>query len=98
MVREVIWPKSVQNQLTKVYQYILKDSFQNAEKVKEDILKSTRNLTLNPEIYPIDKYRKNNDGTFRAYELHRYRIAYRITEKQIIIVRIRHVKMEPRLY
>lgn len=46
MVREVIWPKSVQNQLTKVYQYILKDSFQNAEKVKEDILKSTRNLTL----------------------------------------------------
>ncbi len=98
MVREVIWPKSVQNQLTKVYQYILKDSFQNAEKVKEDILKSTRKLTLNPEIYPIDKYRKNNDGTFRAYELHRYRIAYRITEKQIIIVRIRHVKMEPRLY
>ena len=98
MVREVIWPKSVQNQLTKIYQYILKDSFQNAEKVKEDILKSTRNLTLNPEIYPIDKYRKNNDGTFRACELHRYRIAYRITEKQIIIVRIRHVKMEPRLY
>ena len=98
MVREVIWPKSVQNQLTKVYQYILKDSFQNAEKVKEDILKSTRNLTLNPEIYPIDKYRKNNDGTFRAYELHRYRIAYRITEKKIIIVRIRHIKMEPRLY
>ncbi|MGN6298054.1 MAG: type II toxin-antitoxin system RelE/ParE family toxin [Ginsengibacter sp.] len=30
--------------------------------------------------------------------MHRYRIAYRITEKQIIIVRIRHVKMEPRLY
>ncbi|MGN6298053.1 MAG: type II toxin-antitoxin system RelE/ParE family toxin [Ginsengibacter sp.] len=64
MVREVIWPRSVQNQLTKAYQYILKDSFQNAEKVKEDILKSTRKLTLNPEIYPIDKYRKNKMALF----------------------------------
>ncbi len=98
MVREVIWPRSVQNQLTKAYQYILKDSFQNAEKVKEDILTSTRKLARNPEIYPLDKYRKNNDGTFRAYELHHYRIAYRITEKQIIIVRLRHTKLEPRLY
>ena len=98
MVREVIWPKSVQNQLTKAYEYILADSFQNAEKVKEDVLMSTRKLTVHPEIYPTDKYRKNNDGSFRAYELHHYRIAYRITEKQIIIVRIRHTKMEPRLY
>jgi plasmid stabilization system protein ParE len=98
MVREVIWPKSVQNQLTKAYEYILADSFQNAEKVKEEILISTRKLSSNPEIYHIDKYRKNNDGTFRAYELHHYRISYRITEKQIIIVRIRHTKMEPRLY
>jgi plasmid stabilization system protein ParE len=72
--------------------------FSEAEKVKEDILMSTRKLIVNPEVNPIDKYRKNNDGSFRAYELHHYRIAYRITEKQIIIVRIRHTKMEPRSY
>ena len=98
MVREVIWPKTVQDQLAKAYKYILKDSNQNAEKVRKDILASTHKLVANPEIYPLDKYRKNNDGSFRAYELHRYRIAYRITEKQIIIVRVRHSKRIPKVY
>ena len=98
MVREVIWPKIVQNQLAKVHEHILKDSVQNAEKVKKDILASTHKLETNPEIYPLDKYRKNNDGSFRAYKLYHYRIAYRITETQIIIVRIRHSKRVPKVY
>lgn len=98
MVREVIWPARVQNQLAKIYEHILKDSLQNAEKVKNDILASTRKLIINPEIFSLDKDRKNNDGSFRAYELHHYRIAFQITKKQIIIVRIRHTSMEPRHY
>ncbi len=52
MVREVKWPLRAQNQLAKAYKYILKHSYQNAEKVKADILASTCNLSLNPEIYP----------------------------------------------
>jgi plasmid stabilization system protein ParE len=98
MVREVRWPPSAQHQLEKAYRYILLDSYQNAEKVKADILSSTRKLAANPEMYPPDKYRKNNDGSFRAYELHRYRIAYRVTKKEIIIVRVRHTSMEPKEY
>lgn len=82
----------------KLIKYILKHSYQNAEKVKNDILNSTRKLAEHPEIYPPDKYRKNNDGSFRAYELHHYRIAYRITENEIVIVRVRHTKMEPADY
>jgi len=98
MVREVRWPSLAQKQLEKAYKYILQDSYQNAEKVKKEILSSTRVLTTNPEMYPLDKYRKNNDGSFRAYELHRYRIAYRITEKEVIIVRVRHTSVEPKKY
>jgi plasmid stabilization system protein ParE len=49
-------------------------------------------------MYPADKYRKNNDGSFSANELHHYRIAYRFTEKEIIIVRVRHTSMEPKQY
>jgi plasmid stabilization system protein ParE len=98
MVREVRWPLRAQHQLEKAYRYVLLDSYQNAEKMKGDILISTRKVADNPEMYPPDKYRKNNDGSFRAYELHHYRIAYRFTEKEIIIVRIRHTSMEPKLY
>ena len=98
MVREVRWPLLAQKQLTKAYENILRDSYQNAEKVKNDILLSTRKLPANPEMYPPDKYRLNNDSSFRAYELHRYRIAYRIKEKEIIIVMVRHTSMEPKKY
>jgi plasmid stabilization system protein ParE len=98
MVRKVIWPPKVQKQLGKAYEYILTHSYQNAEKVKAEILASTRRLAANPEMHPEDKYRQNNDGSFRAYELHRYRIAYRVTAKEIIIVRVRHTSMEPQQY
>jgi plasmid stabilization system protein ParE len=98
MVRKVVWSPRAMQQLEKAYEYILKDSFQNAEKVREDILDSTRKIVNHPEIYAPDKYRKNNDGSFRAYELHHYRIAYQITTDKIIIVRVRHTKMEPRQY
>lgn len=98
MVREVRWSPRPQHQLEKAYRYILLDSYQNAEKVMTDILTSTRRLAANPEMYPPDKYRNNNDGSFRAYELHHYRIAYRITEKEIIITGMRHTSMEPKQY
>lgn len=98
MVRVVNWPHPVQKQLEKIYQYILLNSYQNAEKIKAAILDSTRKLPGYPEMYPRDKYRKNNDGSFRAYEIHRCRITYRITDKEIIIVRVRHTSMEPREY
>ena len=98
MVREIRWPLAVQRQLAKAYKYILQDSYQNAEKIKSDILVSTRKLSTHPEMFAPDKYRKNNDGSFRAYEIHRYRIAYRVTENEITIVRVRHTSMEPKPY
>jgi plasmid stabilization system protein ParE len=98
MVRELRWPSPLQKQLEQIYLYIFQDSYQNAGKVKDEILLSTRKLILNPEIHPPDKYKKDNDGSFRAYELYHYRIAYHITETQIIIVRIRHTSMNPRPY
>jgi len=98
MVMQVIWSSSAQKQLMECYEYILLDSYQNAEKVKNGILSSTGKLTSHPEAHPLDRYKKENDGSFRAYEIHRYRIAYRVTKQNIIITRIRHTSMEPLLY
>jgi plasmid stabilization system protein ParE len=98
MVKPVIWPLKAQLQLERIIKYITTKSYQNAEKVKIEILASTRKIEGNPEMYPLDKYKKNNDGSFRAYELHRYRIAYRVTKDEIIITRIWHTSMVPKLY
>jgi len=94
----VVWSPQAMQQLEKAYDYILKYSFQNAEKVRKDILESTRKVGNYPEIYPLDKYRKDNDGSFRAYEVHRYRISYQVTPSTIIIIRVRHTKMQPKKY
>jgi len=44
--------------LQKAYLYILLDSLQNAEKVRDDIIDITMGLPNNPEKYPLDKLKK----------------------------------------
>jgi plasmid stabilization system protein ParE len=85
-------------QLWEAYKYIRKDSFQNAEKVKLRILESIKALAKNPEYHPLDKYCIENDGNFRAYEVYKYRISYYIADKKVIVLRIRHTKMNPLHY
>ena len=92
---EVVWRKLALKQLNKAYNYIKKESLQSAKKVREEIFDKAENLKHNPEIYPLDKYRKNNDGTIRAFEVYSYRIAYQITKSEIRILRVRHTKREP---
>jgi len=78
--------------------YIENDSPKNAEKFKIDILYKIDGLIKHPEKYSPDKYKINNDGSFRAFELHRYRISYRYKKDEIRIIRIRHTKMNPLNY
>lgn len=96
--RKVIWPDISRQQLRKAYNHIKKDSLQNADKVRKAIVISTTDLIDHPHKHPADKFRSDNDGTFRAYELYHYRIAYQVTATEIIIVRVRHTSMEPVQY
>ena len=82
-------------QLKKAYEYIRQDSPQNAEKVRAKILVSISKLAGKPTRHPKDKYRMNNDGSYRAYEIYKYRISYHTTPEQITVIMIRHTKMEP---
>jgi len=70
----------------------------NAEKVRTGILNITRNLPDNPERYPKDKFKKDNTGNYRVFEAYSFRVAYRYTDKVIKILRVRHVKQEPKYY
>ena len=85
-------------QLRKAYEFIRLDSPKNAEKVKAKILGSIKELADRPEKYPPDKYRLNNDGSFRAFEIYKYRISYHVSPQQITVTRIRHTKMKPKKY
>ena len=90
-----VWSKVAKAELHKAYLYILLDSLQNAEMVREDIIDATINLSSYPEKHPLDKFKKDNDGTWRAFEKHHYRISYRVMPNEIRIVRMRHTSRSP---
>jgi len=92
------WNRRAIRQFDNVISYIENDSFANAEKVKKDILLKINAILRHPEIHTPDKYKTNNDNSFRAFEIHRFRISYRLVENQIRIIRIRHTKMSPLFY
>ena len=90
-----MWTKRSLLHLKQIYDYISEDSPKNALKVVTDLSKEIEKATVNPEIYPADKYKINNDGSYRAFEKHRYRLAYRYSENIIRVLRIRHTSREP---
>lgn len=91
----VVWNKSAEAELRKAYNFIFLDSPQNARKVVNDIVDATIALANHPEKYGPDKYKQENDGQWRAFELYHYRITYRITPTEIRIVRLRHTSRNP---
>ncbi len=85
-------------QLREAYKYIKKDPLQNADKVRRGIVASFHAVLQNIELHAPDKYKNDNDGSYRAYEIFHYRISYHVSKTQITIVRIRHTKMNPLMY
>lgn len=79
---QIMWTRRAQQEMAALYKYISKDSPQNAH----------------PECYNPDKHKKENDGTYRAFEIHRYRIVYRFHKNVIRVLRVRHTSMEPKKY
>jgi plasmid stabilization system protein ParE len=96
--RRVVWSNEARLQLKEAYKFIKKDSVQNAEKVKDGITALTKELAEQPGKYHPDKYKLPNDGSYRAFEKYKYRVAYRVMENEIRILRIRHTSMEPKQY
>ncbi|MBE7171780.1 MAG: type II toxin-antitoxin system RelE/ParE family toxin [Williamsia sp.] len=49
-------------------------------------------------MHPLDKYKKENDGSYRCFELHRHRISYRVKDQETIMARVRHTSQQPQQY
>lgn len=63
------WSPQARIELQKAYNYIKNYSIQNAEKVKDSIIRYCDSLPEHPERYPTDKYKQDNNGEYRAFEI-----------------------------
>jgi plasmid stabilization system protein ParE len=96
--RKIGWDKHALRQFNKSILYIAEESIQNAENVRADIIEKIEILLTYPEKCPLGKYKLENDGNYRAFELHRLRVAYFIGIDIIRILRVRHTNREPQKY
>jgi plasmid stabilization system protein ParE len=96
--RTIIWDRVALKEFVAAIEYIAKDSIQNAEIVRSAIIKKIEATLSNPDMFMPDKYKLNNNGLYRAFELHHLRIAYYITPDKIRILRVRHTSREPKIY
>jgi plasmid stabilization system protein ParE len=92
---EIIWHREANKNFKKIIDYLSEESVSTAQIVSNAILEEIGKLALNPNSKPPDRFKKNNDGIFRAFQVYSYRISYYTDEKIIYVLRIRHVNREP---
>jgi plasmid stabilization system protein ParE len=92
---KIVIGSEVKLELRNIIYYIKSESGIGAAKIKTEILETFKEWTKNPERYPLDRFKLDNDGSYRAYEIYHLRITYQISEFQIRILRIRHTKRSP---
>jgi plasmid stabilization system protein ParE len=95
LTRKIIWRKPTLLYLEKVINYIRQDSIKNADIVANAILAAIDKASRFPEHFPPDKYKLNNTGSFRAFEIYSLRISFYADADIIRIVRIRYTKQKP---
>ena len=95
LTRKIKWRKPALLYLEKAIDFIRQDSIKNADIVANAILSSIDKAARFPEHFPPDKYKINNTGTFRAFEIYSFRISFYADADIIRIVRIRHTKQKP---
>ena len=96
----VIWDQNAVNQLAEIYAFILENSYQNAQSVRQKIFGVTAGLTQDPRRYNADKLRLDHNPDFRAVEIYKYRITFYINEdeKTVNILRVRSIRQDPLIY
>lgn len=98
MGKRVVWSPDALAELTDARKTILNvsKSLKSANRLAREIFESTDILPDQPEMYPLDNNKANNDGSYRCYEVRRYNVSYRVVGDAIRIIRVRWSGQEPR--
>jgi plasmid stabilization system protein ParE len=93
--KKIIWDDIAKKSLKQIIQYIREKSPQNAEVLKQKVLDIVGEIPKHPKRHNLDKYRIDNDGNFRAFEIYHIRISYYEDLDFVKILRVRSTYQEP---
>lgn len=96
--RTIYWDDKARLYFKQAIQFIKQESPQGADAVKCAVIEHVSVLKNNPEIYESDRFKIDNDGSYRAFTVYSYRITYKLTPSKVFILRMRHTSQNPILY
>ena len=89
------WSRDASAHLDELLEYLYSESERAASIVGNAILDEVEKLAAHPSAHPLDRFKKHNDGNYRACIVFSYRISYYLDGNNIYILRIRHTSREP---
>jgi plasmid stabilization system protein ParE len=94
-VKEIVWSASAEKQFYEILEYLSEEAPNTIDKVGNAILDTIESLVIDYNKYPIDRFKLRNDNTYKAVLVYSYRISYKVSDKAVNILRIRHTSREP---
>jgi len=87
-VKKIIWTNTAKNQLKTIFNYYKEKSVQGANKIKDDIFKSTNSIRF------TEQYQKDEiEPEFRKIIVRDYKILYKIEDEVVFIIKIFSTKL-----
>ncbi len=55
-------------------------------------------LAHRSDLFELDRFKQENDGTYRSFVVYRIRISYRVLPDENYVLRVRHCSQDPIIY
>jgi plasmid stabilization system protein ParE len=91
----IYWSEQAKKHYFEILDYLEKEAPHVLQTVGKALIDTIENLIIQHHSYPLDRFKKKNDGTFRAALVYNYRISYQVGTNSINILRIRHTSRSP---
>lgn len=88
--KKVIWSVSARDELKQIYDYIKKDSQDQAKRVKSSIIKEAQNISHFPEKFEKERFLEGMEQEFRSRTIWNYKIVYELRVDSIVILKVFH--------
>lgn len=92
----VIIPKSAKESLRNIVEYVKQDSPSAAKKIRKRLIEIVKSLDTLPERFKREEYLSEKTGNYRSVTQWHYKIVYKITDDDVIVLQFFHTSKDPK--